>query len=134
MTKKNILIVTDKLDYHGASINGPARYYSWLLKEIDKEKYNLWFCSLRTQGPSHELFSGSKMLYLGHHKYYPFTFLKIITLIRENNIDLLHLSGYASDIFGRLASLFTKTPVIIHEHWVDPNFGGMVKVIDRLLR
>jgi glycosyltransferase involved in cell wall biosynthesis len=131
--KKNILIVIDKLDYHGASINGPARYYSWLLKEIDKEKFNIWFCSLRKRGPSHELFAGSNMLYLGHHKYYPFSFISIIKIIKKYNIELLHLSGYASETFGRLAALYTKTPVIIQEHWVDPDFGGIIKLVEKRL-
>ena len=131
--KKNILIVIDKLDYHGASINGPARYYSWLLKEIDKDKFNIWFCSLRKKGPSHELFAGSNMLYLGHHKYYPFSFISIINIIKKYNIELLHLSGYASETFGRLASLYTKTPVIIQEHWVDPDFGGIIKLVEKML-
>jgi len=133
MTKKNILIITDKLDYHGASINGPARYYSWLLKEFDSNKFNVWFCSLRKQGPSHALFSNCNMLYLGHHKFYPFSFLKIISIIKKNNIDVLHLSGYASATFGRIAAVFTKTPVIVQEHWVDPNFGGPIKLVEKVL-
>jgi len=133
MTKKNILIITDKLDYHGASINGPARYYSWLLKEFDSNKFNVWFCSLRRQGPSHELFSNCNMLYLGHHKFYPFSFLKIISIIKNNNIEILHLSGYASATFGRIAAMYTKTPVIVQEHWVDPNFGGPMKLVEKIL-
>ena len=133
MSKKNILIVVDKLEYHGASINGPARYYSWLIKELDKEKYNVWFCSLRKKGAADALFGGCNMIYPGHHKYYPFTFLNIIKLVKSLDIDVLHLSGYASATFGRIAAYLTGTPVVVQEHWVDPNYGGLMEVVERLL-
>jgi glycosyltransferase involved in cell wall biosynthesis len=73
------------------------------------------------------------MLYLGHHKYYPFTFLNIIKLVKSLDIDVLHLSGYASATFGRIAAYLSGTPVVIQEHWVDPNFGGLMSVVERLL-
>jgi len=133
MSKKNILIVVDKLEYHGASINGPARYYSWLINELDKEKYNVWFCSLRKKGAAEALFSGFNMIYLGHHKYYPFTFLNIVRLVKSLDIDVLHLSGYASATFGRIAAYLTGTPVVVQEHWVDPDFGGMMRIVENLL-
>lgn len=133
MNKMNILIVVDKLEYHGATINGPARYYSWLINELDKKKYNIWFCSLRKKGVAGALFGDSNMIYLGHHKYYPFTFLNIIKLVKSLNIDVLHLSGYASATFGRIAAYLTGTPVVIQEHWVDPDFGGFMSLVERLL-
>jgi len=133
MNKKNILIVVDKLEYHGATINGPARYYSWLIKELDKEKYNVWFCSLRSKGAADALFGDSNMIYLGHHKYYPFTFLSIIKLVKSLEIDVLHLSGYASATFGRIAAYLTGTPVVVQEHWVDPHFGGLMRGVERFL-
>ena len=56
MKKINVLILVDKFDYHGSFINGPTRNYSWLIKRIDKNNFNVSLYALRAKGKSYEIF------------------------------------------------------------------------------
>lgn len=135
MKKINLLILVDKFDYHGSYINGPTRYFSWLVKEIDKEKFNVHLCALRGKGKSDNIFRGEniKVSYLNMGKYNPLTLFGVISFILREKIDVLHLTGYGATTFGRLAGGFCRKPTIIQEHWVDPNFGGIPGLIDQAL-
>ena len=53
--------------------------------------------------------------------------------MKSLDIDVLHLSGYASETFGKIVAYLTGTPVVVREHWVDPNYGGLMKVVEHLL-
>ncbi|MCP4422877.1 MAG: glycosyltransferase family 4 protein [Chloroflexi bacterium] len=136
MTKKiNVLILIDKFDYHGSYINGPTRYYSWLVKGIDRESFSVHLCALRGKGKSDDIFRQENIdvSYFNAGKYNPFTFISIINYVRRNGIDILHLTGYGSTTFGRLASAICRKPAIIHEHWVDPNLGKLQVMLERSL-
>ena len=135
MKKRNILILIDKFDYHGAHINGPSRYFTWLYHSIEKEKFNVYLCALRTRGKSDEILRKDKVdvTYLGVGKFNPFTIGKIIRIIRAWDIDILHLTGYGSQTFGRIAGTICGKPIIIQEHWVDLNLGWFQSKIEKLL-
>jgi len=135
MSTINVLIIVDKFDYHGSSVNGPARYYSWLVSAIDKTKFHVTLCCLRKPGNSQKIFSDENISvkYLECSKFDPFTFVKIIKAIHETNAHILHLTGYASTTFGRIAALLTRTPTIVHEHWVDPDFSWPLALVEKVL-
>lgn len=133
--KINVLLVVDKLVFHGATINGPSRYYSWMLENIDRDRYNVTLVSLRGDTGADHLFRkhGYSVLYLDSHKYNVFAFLKILSLLRRLDIDVMHLSGYASCTLGRIAATFTDIPVIVHEHWADPDLPFYITWVEALL-
>lgn len=135
MKKIRILLVNDKFDYHGSYLNGPARYYSWLIQAIDDTAFDVVVCSLRARGQSDVLFHqiGIDVVYLDRSKFYPFVFVDLYRFVKARQIDVLHLTGYASTTFGRLAALLAGKPAIVHEHWVDPGFGGPIALIERCL-
>lgn len=135
MRKINVLILVDKFDYHGSYINGPTRYFSWLVKAIDPARFTIRMCVLLAKGKSDDVFhrENIRVTYLNAGKYNPFALLKVIRLVRREKIDLLHLTGYGSTLYGRLAGAICGRPTIVHEHWVDPAFGGLQGAVERSL-
>ena len=135
MTRINVLILIDKFDYHGSYINGPMRNYRWLYEKIDRDRFNPSLCTLRGAGKSDEYFKKERInvTYMGLAKYDPLTLFKVIRLIREKDIHVLHLTGYGSTTFGRIAGALCGRPAIIHERWVDPYLGRFQCSIERSL-
>jgi len=135
MKKINILVLIDKFDYHGSYINGPSRNYSWLLSRLDKKRFNVYVYALRKKGKSHHLFEqeGVNVTYLNLGKYNPFAPLLIMWIIWANKIDILHLQGYASTTFGRIAGTICRKPRIIKEEWVDPHMSKLHSLFEHLL-
>ena len=129
----NVLILVDKFDYHGSHLNGPARYYSWLVERLDRRRFNPVLCALRARGRSDVLFRerGLEVLYLALGRWDPRGLSTIVRLIRQCEIDVLHLTGYGATAFGRMAGLLTRTPVIVHEHWVDPGLSRLHAAVER---
>jgi glycosyltransferase involved in cell wall biosynthesis len=136
MEKKiNVLILVDKFDYHGSFINGPTRNYSWLIKRIDRNDFNVFLYALRAKGKSCEIFKNESVdiKYLGLGKYNPLTPLIILYILIKNKIDILHLQGYGSVFFGQLAAAMLRKPTIIKEEWVDPNISFIHRIQERFI-
>jgi glycosyltransferase involved in cell wall biosynthesis len=59
---------------------------------------------------------------------------KLIRLIRENHIDIMHAHGARVNLWGSLASLCTGVPIISTEHNIDlwRDNGFIFELIDRL--
>ena len=65
------------------------------------------------------------------------TVLDFASLIRRNQVHVLHLQGYGSCFFGRIAALLMRVPTIVHVH-ADYRYGPKgyplhVRMADRLL-
>ena len=130
-----VMILVDKFDYHGSYINGPSQYFSWIVPRIDKEKFQPFLCSLRSAGKSDAIFrkEGVEVEYFGLNKYDPRTLQRIVQFVRGHEINVLHLTGYASTTFGRIAAGLCGRPAIVHEHWVDPGIGKGLQTLERFL-
>lgn len=135
MKKLNILILVDKFDYHGSYINGPTRNYSWLVSRLDRNRFNVFLYALRAKGKSSAIFKqeGIEVTYLDLGKYNPLTLFVIIGIIWRNKIDILHLQGYGSVLFGQIAGMICRKPRIIKEEWVDPNIGKLQSIFGHFL-
>lgn len=135
MRRIRVLILVDKFDYHGSFINGPTRYFSWLVKTIDPVMFDVRICVLLGKGKSDNVFQQEniQVTYLNASKFNPLVLLTLVRLIRREKIDLLHLTGYGSTLYGRLAGAICGRPTIVHEHWVDPEFGGLQGAVERLM-
>jgi glycosyltransferase involved in cell wall biosynthesis len=135
MRKLNILILVDKFDYHGSYINGPTRNYSWLLKRLDKNRFNVFLYALRAKGKSSAIFKqeGIEVTYLDLGKYNPLTLFVIIGIMWRNKIDILHLQGYGSVVFGQIAGIIYRKPRIVKEEWVDPNISKLKSIFEHFL-
>jgi glycosyltransferase involved in cell wall biosynthesis len=130
-----VMILVDKFDYHGSYINGPSQYFSWVVPRIDKVKFRPFLCSLRSAGKSDVIFrkEGVEVEYFGLNKFDPRTLQRIVQFVRRHEIDVLHLTGYGSTTFGRIAAKLCGRPAIVHEHWVDPGIGRGLRTLEWFL-
>ena len=119
----NVLHVGDKLTLGDSTIHGVTRLLSWWVPRFDKSRFNVKVCSLRgkDQGSVFLEEQGIIVLYLNRSKFNPLILHGLLQIIKSENIDILHLHGYASTTFGRICGLLSKTPCIVHEHMFDEN-------------
>ncbi|MEQ8962962.1 MAG: glycosyltransferase family 4 protein, partial [Coleofasciculus sp. C2-GNP5-27] len=76
---------------------------------------------------------GIPVFFLGLGKFDPRTLTRLLALIKREQPQILHLHGYGSTNFGRLASLITGIPTIVHEHAVLPNQPFYQTIADTIL-
>lgn len=135
MGRVNILILVDKFDYHGSHINGPTRVYSWLVKAVDTTRFNVHLYALRGKGKSDAIFQNHNVnvSYFTLGRYDARAIWRIIKEIRRLDVDILHLTGYGSTTFGRIAGAVCGRPCILHEHWVDPSITWTQCQLERVL-
>lgn len=121
--KIRILHVADKFGVGGSSTHGVTRLFSWWFPEFDSRRYDVQLVGLRRLDASAEVLrtAGVDVTSLGRRKTDPRTLRDLVRIIRENDIDILHLHGYGSSNFGVLAARITGIRSIVHEHLVDPN-------------
>lgn len=76
-------------------------------------------------------------VFLNRASFDPRTAHDFISLIRKNGVQLLHLQGHGSCLFGRLAALATGVPTIVHVHadyrYSPKGYPRYVRLADRLL-
>ncbi len=118
MGKCKIKIAVLELKYPGAltSVND-------LVASLDKDKFEAMFCYLSNDGPAENHFAqaGFKVCYLSSIKRFnAFRFsvlMKLVRVLKENDIDILHCHAHKSTIYGALAGLFIpKLKIIAHVH------------------
>ncbi len=131
----NILYVADKLSFGGSSIHGVTRLFSWWIPRFDKSRYNVSLCSFRKRDKAGEYLEKKniKVMYLGRGKFDPLTLMDLIKIIKDNEINILHLHGYGSTTFGRIAAILTGIPCIVHEHMYDNGIPFYQKWVDYFL-
>lgn len=117
MSRINVLWIIDHVCYDG-SLHGGGRLYWNLLPKFDDERYNVIPCLLRADDEIREVFKNSPVpvRILDKGKFDVTTIWAILRLIRNEKIDVMHLHCYSASIFGRLASLITGVPAIIHDY------------------
>jgi glycosyltransferase involved in cell wall biosynthesis len=130
-----ILMLIDKFDYHGSCVSGPFRSVSYLLSKLNRDKFDVVVVALRPAGRSAELLRRENVhvTYLGLSKYNPLSLPRLMKLIHDDGIDIVHLTGYGSTTFGRLAARLCGKSAIIHERWVDPHIGTFQVMLEKLL-
>ena len=133
MRRLRVLMLCDKFDYHGSYINGPVRSTLSLVSRL--QRFDVVLAVLRSRGLSDQVFRKEHIdvTYLGCSKFSPLAIIRIMKLIRNNAIDIVHLTGYGSTTLGRLAARLCGKSVIIHERWVDPHMNALQRALERWL-
>ncbi len=113
---------------------GAERWILALAKYLNPDQIN---CQLavteESQGQNIELFKRYKLLGLDSYKIQAYgrfdvrMVLKLVSLIREKNIDIIHTHGYKSDILGLVAAHITRIRSVATPH-------GFENVNDRKLQ
>lgn len=109
MIMVNLMYVVDDLKQGGPVI------FRTVLKHLDKKKYHISVCCLFGGG---ELVSeiesyGIKVFILGFRKWKPWLIFKLVLLMKQLNIQVVHTHLFASNMIGRIAAYLASIPVII---------------------
>ncbi len=133
MRPVNVLWATDRVGY-GSHLHGPGRRLLTIAPELDPARVRLTACVLRAEDPAlSRLFTdrGIALRYLGKHRLDPTTLPRLARIVRDEKIDLLHLTGYGASDFGRVVSAMAGVPAIVHV--TDHYYPWYQAIADRLL-
>jgi glycosyltransferase involved in cell wall biosynthesis len=126
----------DHVCYDG-SLHGGGRLYWNVVPRFDSNHFRIVPCMLRASDTIRKVFANSPVpvKILDKGKFDPTTLRTFLRLIREENIQVMHLHCYGASTFGRLASLITGVPAIIHDYDTEVYFPypWYLRVADRLL-
>jgi len=116
-------------------MHGVKRLFAWMIPRFDAERYQVSLVSLRRRDLSEETLDalGIDITYLGKSRFDPTTLPALLGLVRQRQIDILHLHGYGATTFGRLVAAMTGVPAILHEHANLTSTPWFQQVADRLL-
>ncbi|MDJ0795275.1 MAG: glycosyltransferase [Calothrix sp. MO_167.B12] len=131
----HVMHVVDKLSVSGSGIHGVTRAIERWIPRFDKKEFKFSICSLRTPEVASELFEsqGIPVHFLSKSKFDPRILTSLLDLVRRERPHILHLHGYGATNFGRVVSLLTGIPNIIHEHVVIPNQPIYQTIADTIL-
>lgn len=131
-----VLWLIDHVCYDG-SLHGGGRLFYNLVPEFDTTRVQVFPYFLRSSQEVQRVFADAPVpvTVLHQGKYNPLVLFAILSLCRQHQIDIMHLFCYASSTFGRLASVLTGIPAIIHDFDTQIYFPYplYLKVLDRLL-
>lgn len=115
-----ILHVIDKLSMDGVNPSSCTILIREWASCFDSTRFQVSVCTLPCErSPGETLESeGINVHYLDLGKYSPRNILAIGRLIERERFDILHLHGYSSANFGRIASRLKGIANIVHEHAV----------------
>jgi len=138
-TVSRIITVLQLCEHFGnaqVSFHGVARSFELWLPAFDKRRFRVLLCS--RQGPvksAEERFKavGIQPLYLGYGRFDPRNLLKLIRVVRREQVDIIHAHGYGACLWGRLAGLLLRRPVIVHERCNYRTVPWYQRPVERLL-
>lgn len=132
----NILWMIDHVCYDG-SLHGGGRLYWNVAPRLESTRFRIVPCMLRASDVIRDVFANSPIpiKILDKGKFDATTVWAFRRLIRDENIHVMHLHCYGASTFGRLASLITGVPAIIHDYDTEVYFPypWYLRIADRLL-
>lgn len=133
--KVRVLQVIDKLGVEGSSIHGVTRALSWWLPRMNRSTFEFSVCSLREPEEAARFFEDEniEIQFLDRGKFDPRTVWDLLSIIQKTEPDILHLHGYGSTNFGRIAGALMGVPRIVHEHVVIEDQPAYQTLADAIL-
>lgn len=107
-----------------------------LTKALDREAFNPLIVCLNQKGRLAKQIEdlGIPVIELGKRGKVDISFLlRLIRIIKSERPDIIHTHMFTSNLWGRVAAFFTKTPLVITEHNVDVWKSKFHFILDRLL-
>ncbi len=117
-TPIRVLQVCEHFGNNSATFHGVARSFELWLPALNHPPFEVLLCSRApVSAAALERYrkAGVEPMALGYGKLDPRNLYKLMRLIREHKIDILHLHGYGACTWGRLAGHLMGIPVIVHE-------------------
>jgi glycosyltransferase involved in cell wall biosynthesis len=134
-----VLLANDRLGYADARLHGAGRLMLDWTRVLRARGHALSPVILRAGGPLGEqaLADGLPFVFLDRHPFDPRAALDLARLVRERDIQLLHLQGYGASTLGRLVGRRLGVPTLVHVHAdyrVEPKgHPWYMRAIDRAL-
>jgi len=111
MSKINLLHVISTLCFGGAE-----KQVVTLLRELDKDKYNITLCCLRAGGPLEEELKHEDIdiVFLRMRvRYFFIALYRLVRLCKKKHIQIVHTHLYDPSFWGRIAAWIAGVPVIV---------------------
>ncbi len=115
--KITVLQLCEHFGGKDASLHGVARSFQWWLPTFDSSRFRVLLCSRKAKDKAAEEMEKLNVspLYLGYGKMDPRNLLKLLQIMKEEKVDIIHAHGYGACTWGRIAGLIKNVPVIVHE-------------------
>ena len=107
-----------------------------LARNLDRSKFNLIVCAIENGGliGNEIIDSGTNVIVLGFKRQPIKTILALIKIIKANRIDIVHASSYHPSLYGRIAAIVSRAPVIIsYEHVIFEHFRPVRAFLNKCL-
>jgi glycosyltransferase involved in cell wall biosynthesis/peptidoglycan/xylan/chitin deacetylase (PgdA/CDA1 family) len=121
-----VLVLADHLGYPGGVTHGCTSHFLSILPALRSAGVDLTACFLREPHPAAEQLQKDSIdpIFLSMHPYDPRAVVKVIEIVREDGIDLIHAAGIKATLVARMAAFQTRSKVIIHLHdLIYPGWG-----------
>lgn len=118
-----VLFIQDHLGQTTGLIHGVTRYLLSTLPAFDRAAVLPVLCVLTERHPLGAPLleaEGIEPVFLGRGKWDPRVVLDLIRLVRERDIDLVHVSGFKATMLGRIAAIAAGRAMIAHIHDARP--------------
>jgi glycosyltransferase involved in cell wall biosynthesis len=129
------MFVQDHLGQSADSIHGVTRYFLSTLPAFDRGIVEASLCVL---SPRHVVAErllwaeGMRPVFLDRAKWDPRALAGLIRLVREHDVDVLHLGGFKAIMLGRIAARLTGRAAILHLHDARP-MAPLVRLVQHRL-
>ena len=136
MNEIRVLHIMDKVSVDGSKMHGPARQIAYRAPYYPRDRVKIMLLNLRGEDLACDSLrrSGIEVVSLNKGKFNPLALFDVVKVIREWRPSVLHVHGYASSNFGRIAGRLMRIPTVVQEHFVDEHLPACQQALDFLLR
>jgi glycosyltransferase involved in cell wall biosynthesis len=108
-----ILMVIDHLDAGGAQ-----SFLVDLVRGLDRERFQVVVCALRRSSRYVTALesAGARVMIFNSSKFNPFKLLRLVCLVRQEKVAIVHTHLTAARLFGGIAAAMNSTPLLTHDH------------------
>jgi glycosyltransferase involved in cell wall biosynthesis len=106
--------------------SGNVTSFNDLVLGLDKKRFNVIFIYISGYGVEKNLLkeAGYKVFYLSNiQRINTFRFsilFRLVRILKEHNVDIIHCHRHKSMVYGTIAAVLAKTPVVLsHVHGLD---------------
>jgi glycosyltransferase involved in cell wall biosynthesis len=136
--KPDIITVLHLCEHFGgvdASLHGVARAFQWQLPLFDRSRFRVLLCSRKghDKAAAQMVASGLSPLYLGYGKTDPRNLAKLVGIVRQERVDIIHAHGFGSCMWARLAGRGLHVPVIVHGRANYKTVPFIMRPVERVL-
>ena len=108
-----------------------------IARKTDRNRVSLSICLISGLGPLVKDFEalGVPVTYIPKKSRKDFSVvLRLASFFKKNRFDIVHTHLFTADLWGRLAGVIARVPIVSTSHTTsDPNIGRVGRLLDRVL-